>query len=84
MRQTLLYLAETYFHQDWDLNAPTPVGVLEEFSRSETAETVASLRSDVEAILADDLTEDQLRNLWLRQGRSDWDPTRHGWATFRD
>ena len=81
--ETLLYLAEAYFHQDWDLNAPTPVGVLEAFSSRETPGTVRSLRSELVAILAGDLTEEQLRDIWLRQGRAEWDPTRHGWATFR-
>ncbi|GMA25744.1 hypothetical protein GCM10025864_35030 [Luteimicrobium album] len=84
MRDTLIYLAETYFHQDWDLNAPTPLGVLQSFKESEATETVGSLRADVQSLLAGDPTEERLRDIWFHQGRADWDPTRHGWTTFRE
>jgi hypothetical protein len=80
---TLFYLAETYFHQDWDLNAPTPLGVVEAFRDREADGTVQGLRSDLEGLLAADPTEDSLRVLWLKRGRADWNPTTDGWENFR-
>ncbi|MFC8732683.1 contact-dependent growth inhibition system immunity protein [Luteimicrobium sp. NPDC057192] len=79
----LRYLAQNYFHQDWDLDAPTPVGVLEVFRKEETPGSVAELRTEIQAILGTDPSESVLRDTWNRAG-ADWDPEVTKWGTYRE
>jgi hypothetical protein len=81
--QRLSYLARNYFHQDWDLEAPTPVGVVEVFRDEEPARVVAELRTELIDVLAAQPTEDALRTLWLRTSGSMWDPSSSGWGSYR-
>ncbi|MFD6177613.1 MULTISPECIES: contact-dependent growth inhibition system immunity protein [unclassified Isoptericola] len=76
-------MARTYFHQDYDVEAPTPLGVVEVFRSDEAAATVQELRSDIEAALSANSDEDALEDLWLRQCGSMYDPTVDG-VSFRD
>jgi CdiI immunity protein len=58
--QGLRYLVGTYFHQDWDLEGDSAVEVLDVFLAAEPPETRAAAREDAEALLAEDLDDDEL------------------------
>ncbi|HWK93605.1 MAG TPA: contact-dependent growth inhibition system immunity protein [Luteimicrobium sp.] len=80
----LEYLARTYFHPDWDVEAGTPEGVLSNFVRDEPPEDVITLRRELGEVLAANPTEDELRDIWLRRCGAQWDPTLRGWRTYRE
>ena len=76
--QRLRYLARTYFHQDYDIEAPTPLGVVEAFRADETDVAVAELLADIEEVLATAKTEEDLEDIWLRQCGSMYNPKTDG------
>lgn len=67
------YLA-SYFHQDYDLEADTPLGVVENFLEASDARSTAELRRELAQLLADAAGEAQLVQEWLGDGRSSYDP----------
>ena len=75
--QAILYLA-SYFHQDYDLEAETPLGVVEDFLEDSDARRIAKLRSEVEKILVGTADEAQLVQAWLKDGDASYDPRRDG------
>ena len=80
--QRLRYLARTYFHQDYDLEAPTALGVVETFRADETEQTVAELLADIEEAISTATSEGELEEIWLRQCGSMYNPRTDG-LTFR-
>jgi hypothetical protein len=74
----LTYLARAYFHQDFDLTADSPLGVVRHFVARETAETVAALADELDAILRERRGEQAVRELWLTAGQASYDPARDG------
>ena len=80
----LEYLAQTYFHPDWDLEATTAVGVLVNFLRDEPTEDVAALVRELTRILSTSPSEEELHDIWLRRSGALWDPTSGGWQTYRE
>ncbi|PJI94089.1 hypothetical protein [Luteimicrobium subarcticum] len=50
---------------------------------NETAETVVGLRSGVAELLSSGSDQARMREIWLRRGRADWNPTTDGWASVR-
>lgn len=78
MWEQLTYLGEAYFHQDFDLEDPTPIDSVRRFMDSATADEVSSLRSEVLEVVSDHLSEHQLKHLWLQVARSSYDPARDG------
>ncbi|MGC5166717.1 contact-dependent growth inhibition system immunity protein [Luteimicrobium sp. DT211] len=79
----LRYLARSYFHQDWDIEAPTPVGVVVVFRDQEVPEVVEELRQDLQAVLASHRSEDALAEIWDRCG-ADWDPQIAQLGSYRE
>lgn len=76
--ETLTYLAQGYFHQDYDLLAATPSDLVRVFVAKEDAETVEELSRDLDQLLATDPSEEEIRTLWLDIARSSYDPVTHG------
>lgn len=83
MYPNISYLASAYFHQDYDLEADTPLGLVEVFREGEDAATADALRTEIFALLASEPTEEDLVRLWLEEARAAYDPTREG-STVRD
>lgn len=81
--QRLRYLAGTYFHQDYDTEAPTPLGVVEMFRADETDQAVAELLTDIETAISGDRSDEALEEIWLRQCGAMYDPGTDG-LTFRE
>jgi hypothetical protein len=76
--QRLRYLARTYFHQDYDIETSTPLGVVEAFRADETHAAVAELLADIEEALATAKGEEDLADIWLRQCGSMYNPQTEG------
>ncbi|MFY1574974.1 contact-dependent growth inhibition system immunity protein [Verrucosispora sp. WMMD703] len=76
--EVFTYLARSYFHQDFDLVADTPEGVVAEFRRREDPDTVELLRREVDLLLASQSAEEVVRDLWMVQGGASYDPQFHG------
>jgi len=79
----LQYLAHLYFHQDWDLEASTPIDALRNYRREEPIENVQTLRDELMQVLAPNPDEAQLAEAWSRAG-ADWDPRAAQWGTYRE
>jgi len=75
---TVTYLARAYFHQDFDLIAPTPEGVVEEFIVHEDPATTDQLRRELEELTKGHVSEDEMRSAWMASGGSSFDPDRQG------
>ncbi len=76
--ERLRYLARGYFHQDYQLDAEEPLGVVRDFRDSEVAETVAELRRDLEELLSSGMDEEELATLWLDTFDAYYDPRQDG------
>ncbi|KAB1139432.1 hypothetical protein F7R91_40050 [Streptomyces luteolifulvus] len=83
MSTYISYLAQAYFHQDFDLDAETPLGVVEMFRDSESADTVEALRAEIVTLLESEPTEEALANVWLDEAGAEYDP-RLGGVTVRN
>ena len=79
----LRYLAHLYFHQDWDLEAPTPIDALRNYRHDEPIGNVETLRDELMDVLATDPDEERLAEVWSCAG-ADWDPHASGWGTYRE
>jgi len=55
--ETIRYLVEAYFHQDWDAEHDSPRDVVVAFCDSETSERRLSLKRELEALLSEDDSE---------------------------
>lgn len=75
------YLAQAYFHQDFDLDADTPIGIVRNFRTSERPATVAALRRAIQSVLEEVTGETHLTALWLNEAGSDYDPRDDGIST---
>ena len=78
----LTYLAGAYFHQDYDLEAPTPAGIIANFAESEEPGVIRELAAEITSILDSDMTEGQIADLWLTTLRASYEPDREG-LTYR-
>lgn len=76
-------LGQSYFHQDFDLEADTPVAVAALFGRVAAPETVEALRTEIASILDSDLDEDAVAHIWLEESEAYYDPRADG-ITPRD
>lgn len=79
---TLEYLGSTYFHQDYDVYAPTPIGVVEKFRDVEYDGTVQDLIGDLDTVINAEMAESELEEIWLRRCGSMYNPTSSG-MTFK-
>ncbi|TFE37102.1 hypothetical protein E3E14_30270 [Streptomyces sp. ICN441] len=83
MYTTISYVAQAYFHQDFDVEADTPLGVVAVFRDSEPAGTVEALHAEIVALLATDSAEKDLARVWLEDAGAYYDPRIDG-TTVRD
>ena len=79
----LLYLAQTYFFQDFEEDdAEEAIEVVEKFRDSESAERVEGLRAEVMMLLDSDETEEDLTRIWVDDANSYYEPA-HDDLTMR-
>ncbi|QTZ95796.1 contact-dependent growth inhibition system immunity protein [Streptomyces auratus] len=76
--EKLQYLAQAYFHQDYDLETEEPIQILMEFRDGEPPEAVEELRGAMERVLSSDLREEELAALWLDRAGACYDPRQDG------
>ncbi|MEV5982093.1 contact-dependent growth inhibition system immunity protein [Streptomyces sp. NPDC052114] len=77
---SMRYLAQAYFHQDYDLEAEEPIQILTEFRQVEPPEVVEELRASLEQILASGMGEGGLAEVWLETAGASYDPRQDGIA----
>ena len=77
------YLAGTYFHADYDLEASEPLGVVRNFFNAVDDETVSELRREIVRVLSETKNDDELADLWLMRGDAYYDP-RHDDLSLRE
>lgn len=75
MTQQLEHLARAYFHQDFDLEAGSPDGVIELFVSGEGTAAAAELAAEISALLQSPATDEQVRHLWVEDWGASYDPT---------
>jgi hypothetical protein len=78
----LRYLAEAYFHQDYALDATTPLDLIREFRSSEPASDVAQLITDIKSFVTRD--ESAMRDAWLHDFGASYEPDRRDGMTYRE
>jgi hypothetical protein len=76
----LIHLAQAYFHQDYDLEAPTTLDVVRSFQQGEPPGAIAELVSDLESVLNSSMSEKEMRNLWISEYGASYDPLADGKA----
>ncbi|MFI5716303.1 contact-dependent growth inhibition system immunity protein [Nocardia sp. NPDC051750] len=73
------YLAGAYFHQDYDLEADSPMGVIRKFRTDEAPGQVQALREALRLLIDSGANEQQLAEVWLRRGAgASYDPRTDG------
>jgi|HubBroStandDraft_3_1064219.scaffolds.fasta_scaffold1211321_2 hypothetical protein len=72
------YLAQAYFHQDFDLEADSPTGVVSLFREREAPEMVSSLSDEINSILSKEVDESFLARIWLEEDGACYDPRQDG------
>ncbi|MBE1874793.1 contact-dependent growth inhibition system immunity protein [Myceligenerans pegani] len=77
------YLASTYFHPDYDLEANSPVGVVVKFREAESSATISALRREIVQLLSDERDDNALAAAWLNLAGAAYDP-RSDDLTFRE
>ncbi|MBE1577703.1 contact-dependent growth inhibition system immunity protein [Amycolatopsis roodepoortensis] len=75
------YLA-TYFHQDYDLEAGSPIGVVKKFTDDELVEYSRELLVELETLKAAGLTEGQARKLWRDDYNAMYEPDIDGGISY--
>jgi hypothetical protein len=78
VRHQLMHLAQAYFHQDFDLEAPTPLDVVRLFATGEPPAAVDELVSDLESLLDSSMTDSEMRELWIGEYGAAYDPLADG------
>jgi len=73
-----MHLAQAYFHQDFDLEAPTPLDVIRLFRTGEPPAAVDELVSDLESVLDSSMTDREMRELWINEYGASYDPLADG------
>lgn len=73
-----MHLAQAYFHQDFDLDAPTPIDVVRLFATSEPPAARHELISDLDSVLGSSMTESEMRELWIDEYGASYDPLADG------
>jgi hypothetical protein len=72
------YLAQCYFHQDYDLEADAPVGIIRKFRTAEAPAMVAAVRKAIRVLLDSGATEQQMAEVWLTGAGAQYDPRGDG------
>lgn len=74
----LNYLGSSYFHQDFDLDADSPIALVEVFAVEDGLQSVQIFYVELAEILASGLDEDGARKLWMDDAGSQYDPADDG------
>jgi hypothetical protein len=74
----LIYLARAYFHQDYDLDAPTATGIIANYLASEPAEAIRALAAEIEKMLDSGITDSQIEKLWITTWHAAYEPSTDG------
>ncbi|WP_063886349.1 contact-dependent growth inhibition system immunity protein [Streptomyces sp. NRRL S-31] len=72
------YLAQAYFHQDYDLEADSPIAIVSLFREREVFEVVEALSGEIFSILASGADESRLASIWLDEAGACYDPREDG------
>jgi len=83
MADALRLFAVSAFHQDYDLDSPTPDDAVLQFIGRSSEGTMARLLVLVEELLASTRTEDEFDDLWINQLHANYDPRDDG-LTYRE
>ena len=83
MYTNIFYIAQSYFHQDFPMEAETPIGVVEMFREKEAPETVEALRAEIVDLVASSPSEEDFSRIWFDDGAACYDPVADG-MTMRD
>jgi hypothetical protein len=78
----LAHLAGAYFHQDYDLDAPAPAGIIRNFLDGEEPAAIRELAAEVRGLLESGMTESQIGDLWIKTLQSSYEPAKDG-LTYR-
>ncbi|CAL9648852.1 contact-dependent growth inhibition system immunity protein [Streptomyces sp. enrichment culture] len=74
----LRLFAQTYFHQDFALEADEPIAIVAHFRRAASLERTQELRAEVLSIL-DAVTDDEaVARIWLKEAGAYYDPRPDG------
>lgn len=84
MSEQLRYLAEAYFHQDYDVEYSGPDAAVEAFRTDETPEFVDELVIEIDGILASSISETELKDLWNERYGASYEPTYRDGITYRE
>jgi len=82
MYEAMRQFGQAYFHQDFDLDAPTPVGVVRRYAHRASRARREELGQEIESALGT-LDAAGLENLWLDQCEAEYDPAEDG-LTYRE
>lgn len=77
-KHQLMHLAQAYFHQDYDLEAATPLDAVGIFIDCESQAAVDELASDIESVLNSTMTDTEIRALWVKDYGASYDPAAEG------
>lgn len=77
------YLAEGYFHQDFDAEFGSPDAVLRGFCEKEPASEIARLLAAINEALGSTMNESELQQLWDPRDISSYEPSDEG-RTYRE
>ncbi|MEU4172814.1 contact-dependent growth inhibition system immunity protein [Streptomyces sp. NPDC026665] len=78
MHPQLTALGQAYFHQDFDMEADTPIGVVEKFRQLEAPESTAALRAEILSIVEAGLNDDDIAEIWFEEAGACYDPRYQG------
>jgi CdiI immunity protein len=84
----LAHLAGAYFHQDYDLDAPAPAGIIGNFVDGEEPAAIRELAAEIQGLLESGMTESQIGELWIKTLQASYEPAKDGltyraWLTAR-
>jgi hypothetical protein len=74
---------QAYFHQDYDLDADTPLGIVERFCDSEEFYAVENLRNEIVRLIESNPSEEDLSKIWVEDANAAYDPRDDG-ITLRE
>ena len=74
----LMHLARAYFHQDFDLDASTPLEIVRLFATAESPAAIEELVSDIGSVLDSFMTDKEMYELWIGECGASYDPLADG------
>lgn len=83
MYTNIAYLAQSYFHQDFQDEADEPIEIVEMLRDNEPADVTEALRAEILALLESGATDEELSRIWLADSGAYYDPAFDG-ITVRD